>query len=223
MSLMLRAAATARQTVASDPYFANVVALLHMDGSNGGTTFTDVKGHTFTPTAVTTSTAQAKFGTASASFSGGATLASSHADFVLGTGDFTLEFFMNLASVSTTQVISAPGSYGAGSGFQLYVAAGALYLYSGGAVADTSGYATLSANTWQHVAIVRASAVPKIFVGGALQSVGGSWGNNLSDNVASLALTGWALTGYIDEFRLTKGVARYSSTFTPPTAAFPDS
>jgi len=222
MSLMLRAAATARTSGPTDPYFANVVALLHMDGSNGGTTFTDVKGHTWTPTAVTTSTASKKFGTASAAFGGSATLTSTHADYVMGTGDMTFEFFMNLASITTTQVIAAPGNYGAGSGFELYVSGGVLYLYSGGAIADTSGFSTLAAGTWQHIALVRASSVPKLFVDGALQSAGVTWTNTLSDNIVSLALTGWALSGNIDELRITKGVARYSSNFTPATAAFPD-
>lgn len=222
MSLMLRAAATSRPSQPTDPYFANVAALLHMDGSNGGTTFTDVKGHTFTPTAVTTSTAQVKFGTASAAFAGSASLVSAHSDFVIGTGDFTLEFFMRLASISTTQVIAAPGDYASGTGYELYVSGGILYLYCAGAVADTSGFATLAANTWQHIALVRESSVPKIFVDGALQSAGGSWSNNLSTNELRMALVSWPLSGHIDELRMTNGVARYSSTFTPPTAAFPD-
>ena len=50
-----------------DPLWSKVVFLCHMDGSNGGTTFTDEKGHMITPVAgVTTNTSTKKFGTASA-------------------------------------------------------------------------------------------------------------------------------------------------------------
>ncbi|MGE3298622.1 MAG: phage tail protein, partial [Porticoccaceae bacterium] len=73
-----------------DPYWNNVVALLHMDGTNGSTTFTDQKGHTFTATGnAQISTAQSKFGGASALFDGTGDLVSSadHADWALGAGD----------------------------------------------------------------------------------------------------------------------------------------
>ncbi|MGE3429317.1 MAG: phage tail protein, partial [Hyphomicrobiaceae bacterium] len=73
-----------------DEYWNNVIALLHMDGTNGSTTFTDQKGHTFTATGnAQISTAQSKFGGASALFDGTGDLVSSadHADWALGAGD----------------------------------------------------------------------------------------------------------------------------------------
>lgn len=59
------------QTASSDPYFSNVSLLLHMDGANGSTTFTDSGPNalTITPTGTTISTSQAKYG-ASGYFNG---------------------------------------------------------------------------------------------------------------------------------------------------------
>lgn len=62
-----------RYAIAGDPYFSSVVLLLHCDGSNGGTTFTDHSSAARTLTAsgnTNTSTAQYKFGTASGRWDG---------------------------------------------------------------------------------------------------------------------------------------------------------
>ena len=79
-----------------DPYFQNVSLLMHMDGTNGGTTFTDNSNYALsvTPTNATTSTTQVKFGTASAYFNGSAYLTMpTTSQFAFGTGDFTIEFW----------------------------------------------------------------------------------------------------------------------------------
>jgi hypothetical protein len=63
-----------------------------------------------------------------------------------------------------------------------------------------------------------------MFIDGVSQSVttsGSNWANDFSaTGILSIGLVATALTfnGYIDDFRLTKGIARYTASFTPPTA-----
>jgi hypothetical protein len=85
---------------------------------------------------------------------------------------------------------------------------------------------TVSLNTWTHIAITRSGSTWRCFVNGTLEATAtaavtlytgtgliSSGANPVGDN---------SLTGYIDELRITKGYARYTATFTPPTAAFPN-
>ena len=86
----------------------------------------------------------------------------------------------------------------------------------------------VSTGTWTHVAWVRSSGTLVIYVNGVS---GGSVAN--STNISDTGLTigtpnDWRDTsasyhynGYIDDLRVTKGYARYTTTFTPPTSAFP--
>jgi hypothetical protein len=114
----------------------------------------------------------------------------------------------------------------------LYNAAGTLRLQLGrhgnGLVYAYSNW-TPSLNTWYHIAATRSSSsVISLFINGVSQSVtssGSNWANDFSaTGILTVGYIGslTAMNGYIDDFRLTKGVARYSSNFTPPTAAFPN-
>jgi len=84
----------------SDTYYSNVSLLLHCDGSNGSTTFTDNSPSPKTVTAngnASVSTAQSKFGGASAVFDGTGDYLSldGSSGFAFGTGDFTIEFWLS--------------------------------------------------------------------------------------------------------------------------------
>lgn len=92
------------------------------------------------------------------------------------------------------------------------------------------GSSALTVNTWQHIAVTRSGNDHKLFVDGT--QVGSTWTNAqtyvqgrpvLGDYHSSLGnLTGGSnlLHGYAQDFRITKGLARYTSSFTPPTAEF---
>lgn len=211
-----------------DPYFSNVVLGLHCDGTNGSTTFTDVTGKIVTPAGnAQISTAQSKFGGASAYLdgSGDYLLVSSSSDFAFGTGDFTVEFWMYCSAFSACNLIDIR-PVGGGNG-----AYGAIYLpnateiryYSGAdIISATHGFAT---STWHHVALCRSSGATKLYLNGV------QGGSTYTDNTSYLAapivvgasahtLTDAFYNGYIDDLRITKGVARYTANFTPPTAAF---
>jgi hypothetical protein len=93
-----------------------------------------------------------------------------------------------------------------------------------------SGSSALTVNTWHHIAATRSGNDHKLFVDGT--QVGGTWTNAqtyvqgrpvLGDYHSSLGnLTGGSnlLHGYAQDFRITKGLARYTSNFTPPTTEF---
>lgn len=211
----------------SDPEFANVAALLHFEGTNGSTTFTDVKGHTFTPTnSPTISTAQFKFGSASGSFAGGNRyIEATSADFVIS-GQFTVEMFVRLDSLGAFRSLFTLRDNATVWSYAIVNSTGTVTFFRS---SSATSVATLSINTWYHLAFTRdASNVNRIFIDGVPD---GSFSNsnNMSNATGrvrigyDVSVTDQPLVGYADEFRLTRNVARYTAGFTPPAAQFPDS
>lgn len=217
-----------------DPYWANVVSLLHFDGADGSTTFTDQTGKTWTPYGdAQIDTAQSQFGGASGLFDGvGDSLRSaSSADFNLAAADFTSEFFARFASLASGPHLLQIGNnlYNRAG---LYCASGQLRWYTevGGPYtgADRITSAALSTNTWYHIAVAKQGTTTRMFIDGVLiGSTTAAPYNGNSDICLGFMQYGSAggdyLNGWIDEFRHTKGVARYTASFTPPSAPFPDS
>ena len=210
----------------------NVSLLLHMNGSNGSTTFTDSSNAARTVTAygnAQISTAQSKFGGASGLFDGsGDYIATpSNTAFAFGTGDFTVETFIRFTAFSSVNVFY-DSRIGGSSGNGV-----ALYSSSSGTVSAYSGitaYITcsaLSTNTWYHIEVSRSSGVMKMFINGTQAGSSATFTSNLSDGNCVIGKTNEASSNYfngnLDEFRITKGLARHTSAFTTPTAAFPDS
>src|SRR5258706_5228902 len=218
----------------SDPYFGNVVALLHCDGSNASTTFTDVKGHTFTANGnAQISTTQSKFGSASGKFDGtGDSIAlSSASDFNLGTGDFTIEAWIYPDSISTYRYIVCKHNTNVVKGFEfgINITTGTLFF---DATSDNSSYqvafnssSAITLNVWQHIAIVRSGSTWTFYINGV---AAGSTTSSITilDNSEYLVVgaadngtggTGtagngqYSFSGYIDDIRITKGIARYTS------------
>jgi hypothetical protein len=99
-----------RYRTGGDPNFGSVVALLHFDGTNGSTTFTDQKGNTWTAVSgAKISTAQSKFGGASLLLNGSSDYATvpNFAGLDFGSGNFTIEGWVRPANVTSNQVIIA--------------------------------------------------------------------------------------------------------------------
>lgn len=221
------AAGTANENAGgTDPDFASVSLLLHMDGSNGSTTFTDSSSNALTVTAnnnAEISTAQSKFGGASGLFNGdGAYLLVPDDGTAIGTGDFTIECWIRITlGTGYRGIVSlVPGS----DNNTLYVLADTIIWYDSG---NQAASAQLSSNTWYHVAVARESGTLRTFVDGVESSTDYTSTANIASNTARIGTRGGAngewYNGYIDDLRITKGVARYTANFTPPTAAFPDS
>lgn len=221
----------------SDPFFANVVALLHMEGANNGSVFTDVKGKTWTRTGtnVFTDTGQFKFGASSARFNNTTNRVDTadHADFNFGSGDWTVECWIRFTAFSSVQLIS---QYNASSGRRSWL----LGVSSTGITCTTSSdgssfYPTASLswspslNVWYHVGMSRVGASSYAFGNGAISAAANiGAGNALHDSNANVTLGnsasagGAAFNGHLDEVRITKGVGRYSSSYTVPDAPWPD-
>lgn len=219
-----------------DPHFANVVALLHLDGSDGDQVYTDVTGRVWTQGSGTTSciaTAQSKFGGASYENYNGSTRVGwfdtpSSSGFAFGLGELTVEMFVRCTNVGTTGfVYDARG----GNGNIFAVVSGQLWVYANGGFRITAG--TISNNVWTHLAYTRVgtggSAEGRAYIDGV--SIG-SWNDvtNYGNSDCVIGVPTDARTilhhqGFVDEIRVTKGVARYSGAggFSPPAAPFPDS
>jgi hypothetical protein len=232
-----------------DPNFSNVSLLLHGDGTNGSTTITDNSPSPKTVTAVGNaqiSTAQSKFGGASIAFDGNGDYLTApvNAAFEFGTGDFTVEAWIRIASFAGNGSIVNVASLGRGANggaplitcgwfFRVEAATIIFYRYDGTTETNLSRSYTFSTNTWYHVAATRAGTSLRLFVDGVQQ--GAAFTNSVSYNRIATGgsqdlhvgrgLFGssgtYELNGNIDDLRITKA-ARYTANFTPPTAPFPD-
>lgn len=207
-----------------DPDFASVVSLLHMDGTNGSTTFTDQIGAAWSVnTGPTISTAQSVFGGASGSFGSGSIQKNGSTSYALGTADFTIEMWLRRNSGSGVIFDDRVGSFGAG--MALYIPNGTNDLVFFANTANRITSASYTTGTFRHVAICRASGTTRLFIDGVSA---GTYADT-NDYQANTWVLGAAFNNtsnqscFIDDFRATKGVARYTGNFTPPAAAFPDS
>jgi len=143
-------------------------------------------------------------------------------DFGYGTGDFTFECWV-YKTAATQQVLLDQRT--AGTDISVYLesnAAGNIRMFVNGGYVLTSSVA-VSQNTWTHVAISRNTGTTRMFVGGTLTPTTYTDSNNYAARPVVIGSswtgsTGW--NGYIDEVRISKGIGRYTSTFTPATSAF---
>ena len=235
-------------TPGGDPDFASVALLLHGEGANASTTFTDSSNNALTASltangSAAISTAQAKFGTASLNFNSGSDASiqlpsSSNALDVAVSQDFTLEWWMYVTSFSS-QAPTGTSTYAIGefSGSVRYSwnltstsASSGLCAISFAVAYSSSGLVThqnsIPVNQWVHFAHVRASDVNTMYVDGVASTstrTNGSALNNSSFWSIGPRQSGSSNQLYMDEVRVTTGVARYTADFTPPTSAFPDS
>ena len=228
----------------NDPFWANVVLLMAMDGANNGTSFTDLKaGKTVTRNgAPVTSTAQVKYGTASAFFPNSVnnylSLADS-ADWNFGSADWTIEFDgygLDNLEASSGIVIGQADGLGANAASWAISTEGTFLGFNASTGTGSWNIAAVSAigvnpnaAAWKHYAVCRQSLTLRIYVDG-VQINSGAITTSMPDSTRALTIargtnTGNSLTGYIDNLRITKGVCRYpnGATFTPPTAAHPTS
>jgi len=208
----------------TDPDFANVSLLLHGDGTNGSTTIVDSSPSPKTVTAVGNaqiSTAQSKFGGASLAFDGAGDVLTipSNAAFALGTGDFTVEAWVYHTGAVNQAIVSFNNFH------FVYGIAGYLRFFNATSPSVIDATVSYIDNAWAHVAVVRSGANITLYQNGVNVGSGATsvnYVNTANINIGAYIGTASFWQGYIDDLRITKGVARYTSNFTPPTAPFPD-
>lgn len=219
----------------SDPLFDDVSVLLRMNGVEDGVVFTDSSNNAHSVTVngvISTTEDQIKFGSASCDLTdiSGANnlMIADHASFGMGTDDWTVEgwFYEN----GGTPASSLPVAWMIGNINGLYSISGAVdadtvYVRADTTVTNSASGLTLTGG-WHHIAWVRSGSGSnniKIYVDG-VQVLQATYTCDLQSSkqfwISYIGPT-FRFAGYIDEFRVTKGIARYTTNFTPPTEAFP--
>ena len=223
---------TGSQPVPVDPIFNNVSLLLHGNGTNGSTTITDSSPTSKTVTAV----GNAQISTAIADPFGNSTgviafdgagdylQSSSNGDFAFESNSYTVELWLRFATVTNINEFVTTATTVVTGRWTLYYASGSLFTGAVGGAGGTTVAWTPSPNTWYHLAVTRDAAnSQRIFIDGTLAGTATSANNYTQSGLTvGTSLGGQFLNGYIDDLRITKGVARYTANFTPPTAPFPD-
>lgn len=222
----------------NDTDWNNVVLAMHMNGADMSTLFTDEKGKDVTRIGNTViKTSQSKFGGSSAYFDGSSgLLVSDPNDFNIGLANFTIEFwFYKISGSSQTyqRLIQFGPNGGTPAGENgLWILANRataneclpfVDTYSGVYSSPTGWGTQLTQDAWHHLAVVRKSDVWTIYIDGAVYATGRLAGYSISKTdvyIGQNSIGGERFKGYIDDIRITKGVARYTAPFTAPTTSF---
>lgn len=223
---------------------ANTILMFHMDGTDAGTTFTDSSASSNNGTAAAdaqTDTAQFKFGTASGLFDGTGDYVSVDDDhgvsdyFEMGTDPFTIDFWVRFSAF--TAVMPFFDQYDDDTHYTTlwydnnnhYLRFGA---YNGAATVLVEKAWTPVINTWYHVSIIRgwggSANAWALTVNGAILGTTVADADGVADLAAAAEIgrrtiagpTYFYHSGWIDEFRVSKGIARWTSNFTVPTKAY---
>ena len=159
-------------------------------------------------------------------------------DWNFGTEDFTVDFWIRLNNLGTSSgggdyrphqgII---GNYDNTSGFRVSfthkgTVEDGIWLYGPGGSVRAGNITGWVVDTWYHIAVVRSSGNASIYKDGVLRAGPTSWATSVGDSSYPLIMgmdpranppTHYPLHGYLDEIRVTKGTALWTSAFTPPT------
>jgi hypothetical protein len=144
----------------------------------------------------------------------------------LSTGDFTIETWVYLTSTSASMNLAGKGT--ATTGWVIYFnASPTLFIFGyGGSIGYSSNY-NINPNQWYHLAVTRSGTGTgnlKMFINGTLIVTFQATTDLSTTNsmYVGASRTGTApFFGFMDDFRITKGYARYTSNFIPPATALP--
>lgn len=213
----------------SDPFGAYTSVLLHFDGVDGSAEILNsgkFTGPKFASVGATLSTSDSKFGGVSLRVGASGYVQADdpvNSSIAGATDKLTVEFWTKRLTAATstgTIVAFASGS----TRYSFYWRSTSRFAAYDGANMIFESSNTVALNTWYHYAFVKDGSAVRLYVDGVLRASGT---NTVSRDCSAIVLGrneqgGEIYDGYIDELRITKGVARYSSDFTPQTQAYPD-
>jgi len=225
---------TANFTPPTAPLTAITNTSLLLNGTNAGIVDNAIKNNLETVGNAQVSTSVTKFGTGSMSFDGnGDYLTSSTSpQLVFGTGNFTIECWINPTGTQSQYA----GIYVARNGTNPVILSFAGSFSPFGATIDgwlnggnpaASSTATITSGAWTHLAFVRNNGVCTVYVNGVAGSTTTTNNVNIDSSLPNIGRDSFnaasrSFNGYIDDLRVTKGIARYTANFTPPSQAFPN-
>ncbi len=172
------------------------------------------------------STSVKKYGTGSLAFDGTGDYLTGKSNpiYAIGTANFTVEAWVYPTAFSAYRAVFDTRTTLSNGGMDLGLAsssAGVWGLYKGSAVTVVQSSTNLTLNTWQHIAAVRSGSTVTLYLDGV--SVGSATdAQDFTEQGCHVGRTfdNYTWSGYIDDLRVTRGYARYTANFTPPTAAF---
>lgn len=207
------------------------VLMLHCNGTDASTTFTDssTAAHSMTANGnAQVDTAQSKFGGASLLLdgSGDSVTSTDSADWDFGTGDFTIDFWVRFNTSPSDYAPFDIGNGRLGNGVMMSFATSTIVEHwISGSKKTNITVSSISTGTWYHFAYVRTGSQIRLFMDGTQQ------GSDIADSTNITGSTEGAtvgartssvngIDGWLDEFRVSKGIARWTTTFTPPTSEY---
>jgi len=218
-----------------DPFFTNVSLLLHLEGENNTPLYIDSSDaqNIFLPENFSNppllSNTNKKFGNTSLLLNGSQAIVSqNNSSFNFNAGeDFTLEGWYNFTNLGFTTPL-----FFKQSAYAFFIFNNTFIEFDNQQIILIGRPFTFSLNSWYHIALTRYLGNLRIFVNGnqiGAPASSADVGENINQSLASFdpffigkSQIGSYFSGFIDEVRITKGIARYTQSFTPPTEAFVD-
>lgn len=205
-------------------------SLLHFDDGNGSTTLIDETGKSWTMRGnAQQTTAKLKFGPSVGEFQGTTDDAytAAHADFDFGAGDFSLEAWIQRSSdpglSETIMLVENSWIFGLNAADKLIFVSYSPE-YTGTNLTSTTSITVDS--TWHHVAVDRVGTTFRMYIDGAVEDTDvrtvtfNDDGNPLGIGAIQSTPSSNEYWGYMDELRVSKGIARWQGAFTPKTGPY---
>jgi PKD repeat protein len=204
----------------SSPPDSYTKSLLHFNGASGSTTFTDETGKNWSAMGdAQLSTTDKKFGTGSLYLDGTGDyimMANASSDYYLD-GDFTIDYWAKMTKspsgfLGMVHWASSPREF-----YVFTINANKVRVYTNGYYTDIT-VSTINMNTWYHWAFVRSGNMIRLYKDGVYQGSrtdGSPIGTATDVMVFGRDTNTQYFQGYVDELRVSKGIARWTSDFTP--------
>jgi hypothetical protein len=212
--------------------FGNYALLFHFDGTDASAIITDSGGadHVFTAQGnAQLDTAQFKFGTASLLLDGTGDYLQGDGsdDFAFSSNDFTIDFWIRFNTTGAEVMIydNRPAGVATGAYITIYRSSLDKIILSVDGADRITGTTSMTGATWHHIALTRSGTSTRLFLNGTQE--GSTYtDSNVYLNPPSRPVIGIdgnilisAVNGWIDELRVIKGTALWTSSFAPPQRA----